>query len=141
MASLFKAIEHVIPGQHIREYPNGTKQRQEDVLQLSIKQYIPLNSPSPPPENSITLIGVHGNGFPKVNLCLCTNQRLERTNAQPKETYEPLWDDLYLNLQSRNVHIRSIWMADCSNQGASGVLNEHVLGDDRSWRTEIPQRI
>ncbi|PQE09746.1 toxin biosynthesis protein [Rutstroemia sp. NJR-2017a BBW] len=114
MAPFFKAIEHVIPGQHIREYPNGTKQRQEDVLQLSIKQYIPLNSPNPPPENSITIIGVHGNGF-------------------PKETYEPLWNDLYLNLQSRNVHIRSIWMADCSNQGASGVLNEHVQGDDPSW--------
>ncbi|PQE27372.1 toxin biosynthesis protein [Rutstroemia sp. NJR-2017a WRK4] len=99
MASFFKVIEHVIPGQHIREYPNGTKQRQEDVLQLSIKQYIPLNSPNPPPENSITIIGVHGNGFPK----------------------------------SRNVHIRSIWMADCFNQGASGVLNEHVQGDDPSW--------
>ncbi|KAF7865938.1 hypothetical protein EAF04_006102 [Stromatinia cepivora] len=114
MASTFKIIEHVIPGQHIREYPNGTKHQQEDILQLSIKQYIPTNSPNPTPGNSITIIGVHGSGF-------------------PKETYEPLWEELYSNLLSCNVHIRSIWVADCSNQGASGILNEDVQGDDTCW--------
>ncbi|KAJ8068194.1 hypothetical protein OCU04_003764 [Sclerotinia nivalis] len=114
MASTFKTIEHVIPGQHIREYPNGTKHQQEDILQLSIEQYIPINSPSPISDNSITVIGVHGSGF-------------------PKETYEPLWEDLYSSLLSRNVHIRSIWVADCSNQGASGILNEDVQGDDTCW--------
>ena len=32
MTSVFNVIEHSIPGQHIREYPNGTKYRQEDTL-------------------------------------------------------------------------------------------------------------
>ena len=68
MADLFRIVEHVIPGQHIREYPNATKNIQEEILQLSIKQYVPLHVPDPLPRNSVTIIGVHGNGFPKVNL-------------------------------------------------------------------------
>ena len=66
MAKFLRTVEHVIPGQHIREYPNATKNNQEEILQLSIKQYIPLNVPDPLPQNSVTIIGVHGNGFPKV---------------------------------------------------------------------------
>ncbi|CAD6445021.1 eb35b61e-b925-473d-95b9-9afae0a23dfa [Sclerotinia trifoliorum] len=98
MASTFKAIEHVIPDQHIREYPNGTKHQEEDIFQLPIKQFIPINSLSPVPENSLNIIWVYGSGF-------------------PKETYEPLWEeDLYCNLLSRNVHTRSIRVAYCSNQ-------------------------
>lgn len=27
------------------------------------------------------------------------------------------------------MHVRSIWVADSSNQGASGVLNEDIQGD------------
>ena len=67
MAISFRTVDHVIPGQHIREYPNGTKHNQEDILQLSIRQYVPLHVPKPLPKNSITIIGVHGNGFPKVS--------------------------------------------------------------------------
>lgn len=110
----FSVIEHVIPGQHIREYPNATKLREEDVLQISIKQYVPLNRSTPVPDNAVTIIGAHGNGF-------------------PKETYEPFWADLCSNLQSRNVEIRGIWIADTSNQGASGILNEQLQGDSTSW--------
>ena len=46
--------------------------------------------------------------------------------------YEPLWDRILCNSQKSNsFKIRGIWMADMSNQGASGVLNEDVQGDDR----------
>ena len=66
MASVFKVIEHSIPGQHIREYPKGTKHRQEDTLQLCIKHYIPASTPDVEASKGLTIIGAAGNGFPKV---------------------------------------------------------------------------
>ena len=72
MATVLTTTEHVIKGQHIREYPNATKHRQEDTLHLSIKQYVPLDLPDPVPENALTVIGVHGNGFPKASCNLCS---------------------------------------------------------------------
>jgi hypothetical protein len=65
--SPFKIVEHTLPGQHIREHPHGLSGRQEDVVQLAIKQYIPLDQPTPVPHNAVTVIGVHGNGSLKVN--------------------------------------------------------------------------
>ena len=63
--SSFRVIEHVVPCQHIREYPHATADAQEEVLSLSVKQYIPLDNPHPSP-GDITIIGAHANGFPKV---------------------------------------------------------------------------
>ena len=67
MAPVFNVVEHVIPGQHIREYPNATKHSQEETLKLSIKQYIPLDTVDRVPQNAVTIVGLHGNGFPKVS--------------------------------------------------------------------------
>ena len=67
MAPVFNVFEHVIPGQHIREYPNATKRSQEDALKLSIKQYVPLSAVDHVPHNAVTIVGLHGNGFPKVS--------------------------------------------------------------------------
>ena len=80
MASVFNVVEHFIPGQHIREYPKGTKHRQEDTLQLCVKQYVPASTPEIEIDTGLTIIGVPGNGFPKVNMdssCLlkCQHQR------------------------------------------------------------------
>ena len=48
-----------------------------------------------------------------------------------KEVYEPLWDRIH-NLSSKlGFRIRGIWIADMASQGASGVLNEYAIGDDR----------
>jgi hypothetical protein len=55
----------VVPCQHIREYPHATADRQEEVLSLSVKQYIPLDNLQPSP-GDVTIIGAHANGFPKV---------------------------------------------------------------------------
>lgn len=63
----FKIVEHVIPGQHIREYYHSVKGRQEAPVQLATKQYIPLDRPEPIPDNAVTIIGTHGNGSPKVS--------------------------------------------------------------------------
>ena len=81
MAPVFTVVEHVIPGQHIREYSNATKHNQEDVLQISIKQYIPINQPDEPRHRPLTIIGAHGNGFPKVNcgLRFAANLRLGKS--------------------------------------------------------------
>ncbi|KAL9106735.1 MAG: hypothetical protein Q9227_008305 [Pyrenula ochraceoflavens] len=122
MSPIFKVIEHIIPGQHIREYPNALKHLQEDMLRLSVKQYSPLSGPDPVPEDAVTIIAAHGNGFPKRD-----------AEIDEQEIYEPLWDDLYSQLRMRGVHIRNIWMADCTNQGASGVLNEEIQGDSTHW--------
>jgi hypothetical protein len=47
-----------------------------------------------------------------------------------QELYEPLWEDLELLLSKRGRKIRSIWIANVSNQGASGLLNEETKFDD-----------
>ncbi|KAF9888899.1 hypothetical protein FE257_008269 [Aspergillus nanangensis] len=111
-ASIFRAIDHRINAQHIREYPAATAGSQEDVLQLAIKQYVPLSNPSPKP-GDLSIIGAHANGF-------------------PKELYEPLWDEIYHRLQAKGIAIRGIWIADIAHQGQSGVVNESKLGNDPS---------
>jgi hypothetical protein len=64
-SSYFKVFEHTISCQHIREYPRGTKTRQEEVLQLAIKQYQPLLSDRSL-DHAVTIIAAHANGVPKV---------------------------------------------------------------------------
>lgn len=66
MSSVFDVKEHVLECQHIREYARATANRQEDVLHLAIKQYIPLDNQNPK-EGDVTIIGAHANGFPKVS--------------------------------------------------------------------------
>ncbi|PYH91593.1 hypothetical protein BO71DRAFT_385251 [Aspergillus ellipticus CBS 707.79] len=109
----FTITEHVISGCHIREYPGSTV-NQEDVLQLHVKQYTPKNPPQPIPVDAITFIAAHG-----VSL--------------PKESYEPLWDELLMQSTRNGFHIRSIWVADCASMNMSGVLNEDKLSMDCSW--------
>lgn len=109
----FSVKEHVVPTCHIREYPGATAHSQEEILQLHVKQYTPLDAVEDT-SGSVTLIGTHAIGF-------------------PKEVYEPLWDELYLRSKAQNFSIRSIWIADVANLGQSSVLNEQLLGNDVSW--------
>ncbi|KAL4759083.1 putative toxin biosynthesis protein [Aspergillus foveolatus] len=109
----FRIVEHTVPGQHIREYPGATANEQEDVLSLVVKQYIPLDNPSPQP-GDVTILAAHANGF-------------------PKELYEPLWEELHARSKENGFRIRSIWMADVAHQGQSSVVNEDLLGNDPSW--------
>lgn len=44
-----------------------------------------------------------------------------------------MWDELHQKLKGKGINIRSIWIADVAHQGASGVLNEGKLGDDREY--------
>jgi hypothetical protein len=48
-----------------------------------------------------------------------------------KELYEPLWEDLLARCNKDGIRIGSIWIADAANLGASGVVNEELLGNDR----------
>lgn len=63
--SPFYIKEHVIEGQYVREYPRATSRSQEDVLYLSVKQYIPKDNLHPK-RGDITVIASHANGFVKV---------------------------------------------------------------------------
>ncbi len=111
---LFHSTTHILPAQHIREYPNATATHtQEAVFKLAIKHYTPISNPQPSP-NDITIIAAHALGF-------------------PKELYEPLWDDLLTQSERHGFGIRGIWIADSAHEGASGVLNENLMGDDASW--------
>lgn len=65
MAFPFRVVEHVVPSQHIREYPGATADDQEQALQLAVKQYIPLDNENPQP-GDVTILAAHANGFPKV---------------------------------------------------------------------------
>ncbi|KAI2890187.1 hypothetical protein CBS11852_6469 [Aspergillus niger] len=108
----FRVVEHIVECQHIREYPAATANGQEDVLNLVVKQYIPLDNPNPQP-GDVTILAAHANGF-------------------PKELYEPLWEELYARSKANGFRIRSIWMADVAHQGESSVVNEDLLGNDPS---------
>ncbi|KAI6844671.1 toxin biosynthesis protein-like protein [Hortaea werneckii] len=140
MTKNFQVKTHRFPGQHIRQYPGATRHSEEDIVKLEAKQYIPLSNPHPKP-GDITILATHAVSF-------------------PKELYEPLWDDLLSHTNHDETaaiafRIRSIWVIDASNQGASGVLNEQVQGDDPSFfdlprdllhminvhRSEFPQPI
>jgi len=66
-SSLFRVDEHVLPCQHIRQYPHATISGQEENLQIAIKQYTPLDNPTPKP-GDVTIVGAHANGFPKVQV-------------------------------------------------------------------------
>lgn len=109
----FHVVEHVVPAQHIRDFPRAVLQAEETVLHLHVKQYIPIDNPNPQP-GDVTIIGAHANGF-------------------PKELYEPLWEDLHTKSKKHNFRIRSIWIADVAHQGWSSVLNEEHIGNDPSW--------
>jgi hypothetical protein len=61
----FRIVEHKVPAQYIREYPQATSTSQEEALYLCVKQYIPLDNQSPKP-GDVTIIAAHANGFPKV---------------------------------------------------------------------------
>lgn len=108
----FSFTEHILPCQYIREYPNAVK-TDDAPLRLAIKEYRPLNIINAATD-AVTIIAAHGNGF-------------------PKELYEPLFDDMWECMEGK---IRSIWFADCSHQGASGVLNDLIQGDDRTYTEE-----
>ncbi|KAI4732689.1 putative toxin biosynthesis protein [Aureobasidium sp. EXF-12298] len=112
MSSSFKIIEHHTPCQTIREYPQATSTYQEEKLYLSAKQYIPLNRT--PQKGDVTILAAHASAF-------------------PKELYEPLWEDLLKQSEKAGYGIRSIWMADVANQGASYVLNENKIGNDPNY--------
>jgi pimeloyl-ACP methyl ester carboxylesterase len=109
----FRVVEHQVPAQHIREYPQATANSQEDVLHICAKQYIPLDNPKPKP-GDVTIIAAHANGF-------------------PKELFEPLWEDLTSRAARRGWKIRSIWATDVAHQGRSSVINERVLGNEPAW--------
>ncbi|KAI8952924.1 Alpha/beta hydrolase family-domain-containing protein [Xylaria longipes] len=110
----FHIKEHVVPGQHIREWARATANSQDDVLNIHVKQYTPKDNPSPQP-GDVTILAAHANGF-------------------PKELYEALWADLHAQAASGGgFRIRGIWIADASNQGYSGEMNEARLGDDPCW--------
>ncbi|KAL9614062.1 MAG: hypothetical protein Q9167_001416 [Letrouitia subvulpina] len=109
MTSGFQVDQYAIEGQHIRQYPGGSRD-QETALQLHIKKYSPLDNLQPKPGDA-TIIVAHGAGF-------------------IKELYEPLLEETLLATKSSKFRIRSIWIADVAQQGASAVLNEHELGND-----------
>lgn len=111
----FERVSHVVPCQHIRGYYRSTANSQEDVLHISVRQYIPLDNPEPR-DDDVTIIACHAAGF-------------------FKEMYEPFFDDLYVALKACNVRIRGIWIADTASHGESSILNEGKLGNDRESST------
>ncbi|KAH7157571.1 Alpha/beta hydrolase family-domain-containing protein [Dactylonectria estremocensis] len=113
MSAIFDIQEHTIEASHIREFARATANSQDEKLLLHVKQYTPKDNRNPQ-KGDVTIIGGHANGF-------------------PKELYEPLWEEFYQEAKSRNVRIRSIWIADTAWQGKSGVLNQNALGNDPGW--------
>lgn len=52
--------------------------------------------------------------------------------ARTQELYEPLWEEIHARSKANGFRIRSIWMADVAHQGQSSVINEDLLGNDRT---------
>ncbi|KAF2675975.1 alpha/beta-hydrolase [Lentithecium fluviatile CBS 122367] len=106
----FVVTQHWSPCQFIREYPHAVKSDDAELF-LAVKEYRPRDD-SGLNDDAVTIIAGHGNGF-------------------PKECYEALWDEI-LNA-ANGFKIRSIWMAEYANQGASYAKNADALGDDQCW--------
>ncbi|KAK4580520.1 hypothetical protein LTR86_000723 [Recurvomyces mirabilis] len=100
------------PGQHMREYAGATRSGEDDTLYLEANQYIPCSNPEPE-AGDVTILALQAIGF-------------------PKEIYEPVFDHLLEASTQHSWRIRSIWIADASVQGASGLLNEQTQGDEPS---------
>lgn len=83
MSSPFRIVEHIVPTQHIREYPGATANDQEEPLHLAVKQYIPLDNHNPQP-GDITILGAHANGFPKVCDARCRGPELPEPLSEPR---------------------------------------------------------
>lgn len=128
MTSSFHVKDHVIDTQYIREYHRATA-TPDAPLKLCVKQYIPTDYE--PQLGDVTIIATHGTGFPKVRQRNIPRSKRTRLLTTDQELYEPLWEDLLNETKNSGVRIRAIWIADASNQGASGVLNEKNLGNDR----------
>lgn len=64
-SSPFRIVEHVVPCQHVREYPGAIADDRVQSLNLAVKQYIPLDNLQPQP-GDVTILAAHANGFPKV---------------------------------------------------------------------------
>ncbi|POR35181.1 Uncharacterized protein TPAR_04604 [Tolypocladium paradoxum] len=111
--SAFDVVEHTTNASHIREFARATAESQDETLRLAVKQYVPKDNRSPR-RGDLTVIGAHANGF-------------------PKELYEPMWEEFYLEAQKRGIRIRAIWTLDAAWQGRSAVLNRGKLGNDPSW--------
>ncbi|KAF1957628.1 alpha/beta-hydrolase [Byssothecium circinans] len=105
----FNVTEHIIPCQHIRGYRHATHDATA-VLRLAVKEYTP-KAKNEIKEGAVTVIAAHANGI-------------------VKEAYEPIWEELRLRMDGM---LRAIWFADTSHQGASGVLNEALQGDDPNY--------
>lgn len=80
-STLFHIHEHIIPCQHVREYPRATRGKQEDVLYLHVKQYCPQDNPNPQPGDA-TIIAAHANGFVKVRLSTVSLQLISLAKAR-----------------------------------------------------------
>lgn len=65
----YRIDEHIIDASHIRGFPRATSTTEEEVLQLAVKQYTPLENTKPKP-GDITIVAAHANGFPKVDTIL-----------------------------------------------------------------------
>ncbi len=63
--SHFRVIEHTVRCQGVRERLGAVKPGHENQLRLAVKQYIPIDNPTPG-DGDVTLIGAHANAFPKV---------------------------------------------------------------------------
>ena len=66
-ADNFRVEEHIVPGQHIREYPNASH-GDDDILETAVKHYVPRESRNDGANEQtlVTIIGAHANGIPKV---------------------------------------------------------------------------
>lgn len=107
----YTCVEHTVPCTHIRQYSRATSTHQGEVLHLAVKQYKPLSEPQ---DGDVTILACHASAF-------------------PKELYEPIWNRMLENARHNRPgrRIRSIFIADVSNQGQSGILNEQKLGNER----------
>ncbi|EMC95709.1 hypothetical protein BAUCODRAFT_123010 [Baudoinia panamericana UAMH 10762] len=113
MSQRYRTIEHVISRSHIRKYSRATASGQDGELDLRIKQYVPLDNPTPI-AGDLTIMAADG-------------------SDSPKEPYEPLWDDVLQLCDEKDAHVRSIWIADVAHQGGSCIRTKRKLGNDQSW--------
>lgn len=108
----FDVCNRTIRAAHACELCQSSANEREP-LYLSMKQYIPRRKLAGDVV-AVTVIAEGCVGF-------------------PKEAYEPFFEDLYHELQGRQIDVRSIWIADPVNHVTRAVRNFDNLGNPTYW--------
>ncbi|KAJ5103047.1 hypothetical protein N7532_003576, partial [Penicillium argentinense] len=135
----FTIKEHLIDGQHIREYPNATN-KPGPTFKIAIKKYTPIVNPNPQP-GDVTIIGAMDVGFRRHFNLSCTSLSGDICSS------DLVWTAIEFDAFGLQASQTSVPMA-FATKGLSQMITTSCLGHSRdllhmvnTFRDEMPESI